>query len=226
MNTQLILNFLCDLRDNNSCEWMNGNKTYYLEAKNEFEDLLRRLIQEVSIFDLGIRHLQPRDIIYRMNRDTRFSKDKSPYSPSFRANLSPGGKTPVPVGYFIYIIPNGSMLGGGLFTPNLPTATKKVRDYLAANGEEFIQIITSPTFAKQFTIEGDKLKNVPKGYDAALPAAEYIKHKAWDAGYAISDEMFKDHRTIVHCMTEICRAIKPFNDYINRALEGYVMPTM
>jgi len=226
MNTRLILDFLCDLRDNNSRVWMNTNKDRYLTAKNEFEELLRHLIENVSCFDPAISHLQPGNTIYRMNRDTRFSKDKTPYSPSFRANLSPGGKMPVPVGYFVYIIPNGSILGGGLFTPNLPTATKMVRDYIAENSEEFMQIIADNPFAERFAIEGDKLKNVPKGYNAVLPVAEYLKHKAWDVGCAISDEQFEDNKTIVDYMTGICRAMKPFNDYLNRALDGFVMPTM
>lgn len=225
MNTQLILNFLYDLKENNTCEWMNANKSYYLEAKNEFQELLGCLIKNVSGFTPDICHLQAANTIYRMNRDTRFSKDKTPYSPSFRANLSPGGKAPIPVGYFVYIIPGGSTLGGGLFTPNLPKATKMIRDYLAANGEEFIQIITNPSFTRRFYLEGDKLKNVPKGYDSTLPAAEYIKHKAWDIGCAISDEQIKDSNTIVETMTEICYAMRPFNDYLNRALDGFVMPT-
>lgn len=225
MNTRLIWDFLNDLRDNNTREWMNTNKAYYLEAKSEFEELLQQLIENISAFDPTISHLQPKNTVYRMNRDTRFSKDKAPYSPSFRANLSSGGKVPVPVGYFVYIIPGGSILGGGLFTPHLTQATKMVRDYLISNGEEFLQIITDKSFTDRFFIEGDKLKNVPKVYDATLPISEYLKHKAWDVGCMISDEQFKDDKTIVSYMMEICCAMKPFNDYLNRALDGFVMPT-
>lgn len=100
-----------------------------------------------------------------------------------------------------------------------------VRDYLISNGEEFLQIITDKSFTDRFFIEGDKLKNVPKVYDATLPISEYLKHKAWDVGCMISDEQFKDDKTIVSYMMEICCAMKPFNDYLNRALDGFVMPT-
>ncbi len=226
MNTRMIMKFLRDLRDNNSRDWMNANKAYNNEAKGEFSELLRRLIEDVSRFDTSIAHLKPENTIYRMNRDIRFSQDKTPYSPSFRANLSPGGKLPVPVGYFVYIVPSGSILGGGLFTPNLTNATKMVRDYIADNSGEFMHIITEKSFAARLTIEGDKLKNVPKGYDPSLPAAEYLRHKAWDVGCAISDEQFEDSENVVAYMAEICRAIKPFNDYLNRALDGFVLPTM
>ena len=141
MNTKTILDFLTDLSKNNTKEWMNQNKTAYKDAYNEFADLVQELIVRLSEDDPSIRYLNSRDLIFRLNRDTRFSHDKSPYNPSFRAHISSGGRVPVPVGYFINVTPEDIFLGGGLFASQFSDATGMVRDYIVKHGGELEQIL-------------------------------------------------------------------------------------
>lgn len=137
MNTQIIIEYLSELSANNNREWYHANKEDYKKANAEFEGLLQALIWEIGKFDSSILHNRPKDLTFKLVRDTRFSHDKSPYNAAFRAHISPEGKLPVPVGYYLMIKPGGqSFLGGGLFADMFKDATKRVRDYLAGNGEE------------------------------------------------------------------------------------------
>ena len=116
MNTQLIIEYLSALSENNNREWYHANKEDYKKANAEFEELLQALILKVGEFDGSILHNNPKDLTFKLARDTRFSHDKSPYNPAFRAHISSKGKLPVPVGYYLMIKPgNQSFLGGGLF---------------------------------------------------------------------------------------------------------------
>ena len=116
MNTQIILDYLSALSRNNSREWYHANKNSYQEAKAGFEELLQELMLEIGKFDSSILHNDPKDLTFKIVRDTRFSHDKSPYHPAFRAHISSKGKLPVPVGYYVMIKPdNQSFIGGGLF---------------------------------------------------------------------------------------------------------------
>ena len=170
MNTQLIIDYLWALSMNNNREWYHANKDDFKKANAEFEEFLRVLILEIGKFDKDILHLIPKDLTFKLTRDTRFSHDKSPYNPSFRAHISSKGKLPVPVGYYLMIKPeNQSFLGGGLFADMFKDATTMVRDYIAQNGEEWEQLIHTPEFEKYFTVQGTALKNVPAGYDKEHP---------------------------------------------------------
>ena len=130
MSTNVILDFLNDLNLNNSSEWMKNNKNRYEEAKNDFAKIVQALIIRISNFDPLFINLNAKDMIYRLNRDIRFSNDKSPYNPTFRAHISPAGRRPIPVGYFIYITPGNILLGGGIYTSQLPEATKLIRKHI------------------------------------------------------------------------------------------------
>ena len=103
---------------------------------------------------------EPKDLTFKLVRDTRFSHDKSPYNPAFRAHISVGGKLPVPVGYFLVIRPGESFLGGGLFADMFREATESIRQAIARDGEEWEKIIHSPKFSRYFTVEGTALKKV------------------------------------------------------------------
>jgi uncharacterized protein (TIGR02453 family) len=224
MDTRLVFNFLQDLNDNNSLEWMKDNKSYCGQAKNEFEKLLQEFINEISGYDNSVKHLNPKDLIFRLNRDIRFSNDKSPYNPSFRAHISSAGRTPIPAGYYLNIKPGKIFLGGGLFVSQFPDATKKVRDFIIENEEEFIKIIEEKTFSGNFEIVGEKLKNVPKEYDKEHKLAEYLKHKAWDIEYYIKDNVFLNADKFIKLSVGMFKYMKPFNDFLNKALKDFKMP--
>ena len=225
MNTQAIIDYLSALSSNNNREWYHANKEDFKKANAEFESLLQALMLEIGKFDGSILHNDPKDLTFKIVRDTRFSHDKSPYNPAFRAHISARGKLPVPVGYYLMIKPdNRSFLGGGLFADMFRDATTMIRDYIVKNGEEWEKIIHEPEFEKYFTVRGTALKKVPAGYGKDHPQAEYLKCKSWYLEYPIRDEELNDAEAFTARAAEIFRIMKPFNDYLNNALAGFQMP--
>ncbi|MDE6905983.1 MAG: DUF2461 domain-containing protein [Lachnospiraceae bacterium] len=225
MNTQLIIDYLSALSMNNNREFYHANKDDFKNANAEFEELLQTLMLEIGKFDSSILHNNPKDLTFKIVRDTRFSHDKSPYNPAFRAHISSQGKLPVPVGYYLMIKPgNQSFLGGGLFADMFKDATTMVRDYISKNGEEWEKIIHEPEFEQYFTVQGTALKNVPAGYEKEHPQAEYLKFKSWYLEYPLKDQELTDAGAFIAKAAEIFRIMKPFNDYLNKALVGFQMP--
>ncbi|MDE7198414.1 MAG: DUF2461 domain-containing protein [Lachnospiraceae bacterium] len=226
MNMPLILKYLTDLSENNNREWYHAHKAEYKAANEEFEALIQSLIFSIGQFDSSILHNEPKNLTFKLVRDTRFSHDKSPYNPAFRAHISSMGKLPVPVGYYLMIKPgNQSFLGGGLFADMFKDATTMIRDAIVKTGGEWEQIIHEPAFAKHFTVQGTALKNVPAGYDREHPQAEYLKYKSWYLEYPLKDEELKDADAFCAQASALFHVMKPFNDYLNKALTGFQMPT-
>lgn len=226
MNTKIILNYLADLSANNNREWYHEHKKENKAANAEFEILVQELICGIGKFDPSVLHNIPKELTFKLVRDTRFSHDKSPYNPSFRDHISSMGKLPIPVGYYIMIKPNGgTFLGGGLFADMFSNATAMVRDYISANPEEFASIINNLEFKKYFVVKGTALKNVPAGYDKENPQAEFLKFKSWYLEYFVSDEEILNSEQFVQKAIEIFKVMKPFNDYLNKALKDFKMPT-
>lgn len=226
MDTKMILKYLTDLSEHNNREWYHAHKAENKEANAQFEELIQTLILRIGEFDSSILHNQPKELTFKLMRDTRFSHDKSPYNPSFRAHIASKGKLPVPVGYYLMIKPGGqSFLGGGLFADMFKDATEMIRDYITEHGEEFEEIIHTPEFQKYFSVQGTSLKNVPAGYDKEHPQAEYLKFKSWYLEYPVADEVIANAEQFVEEATKLFEIMKPFNDYLNKALEGFQMPT-
>ena len=224
MNIKIIMDYLSELSMNNNREWYHANKEDYKKANAEFEEVLQALMMEIGKFDSSILHNNPKDLTFKIVRDTRFSHDKSPYNPAFRAYISSKGKLPVPVGYYLMIKPgNQSFLGGGLFADVFKEATTMVRDFIVRNGEEWETIIHEPEFEKYFTVQGTALKNVPAGYGKEHPQAEYLKFKSCYLEYPLKDEELNDTETFLVKAAETFRIMKPFNDYLNKALVDFQM---
>ena len=226
MNTQMILDYLAQLSANNNREWYHAHKAEYQAANAQFEELIQALMLRIGEFDSSILGHAPKELTFKLVRDTRFSHDKSPYNPAFRAHISSMGKLPIPVGYYLMIKPGGqSFLGGGLFADMFKDATRMVRDYISEHGGEWEEIITAPSFQERFTVGGSALKNVPAGYEKEHPQAEYLKYKSWYLEYSVQDKDLTDGDLFLAKAADIFRLMKPFNDYLNNALTGFKMPT-
>lgn len=222
----MILDYLTQLSANNNREWYHAHKAEYQAANAQFEELIQALMLQIGEFDSSILGHAPKELTFKLVRDTRFSHDKSPYSPAFRAHISSMGKLPIPVGYYLMIKPGGqSFLGGGLFADMFKDATRMVRDYISEHGGEWEEIITAPSFQERFTVGGSALKNVPAGYEKEHPQAEYLKYKSWYLEYSVQDKDLTDGDLFLAKAADIFRLMKPFNDYLNNALTGFKMPT-
>lgn len=225
MNTDKILDYLWDLSKNNNREWYHAHKAEYQEANTEFEALVQELILRIGEKDSSILHNNPKDLTFKLVRDTRFSHDKSPYNPTFRAHISSKGKLPIPVGYFLVIKPgNQSFLGGGLFADMFKEATTMIRDYIVKYPDQWNEILQSDDFKTYFQVQGTVLKNVPAGYDKEHPQAEFLKFKSWYLEYPLTDGVVRDAGQFVNFAVDMFLRMKPFNDYLNQALEGFQMP--
>ena len=220
MNTKAILKYLTELSENNNREWYHAHKSEYKEANSEFESLVQALILKIGEFDSSVINNIPKELTFKLNRDTRFSHDKSPYNPAFRAHISSMGKMPIPVGYYLMIKPNDQS-----FADMFKDATAMVREHISRNGDEWEKIINGLDFRKNFKVQGASLKNVPSGYEKDHPQAEYLKFKSWYLEYPIKDSELDDAEVFLARATELFRIMKPFNDYLNGALAKFKMPT-
>lgn len=225
MDMQMMANYLGDLSANNNREWYRAHKDAYQKANAQFEELVQALIIWIGEFDSSILGHTPEALIFKLVRDPRFGHNRTPYNPAFRAHISPMGKLPIPVGYYLVLKPGGqSFLGGGLFADRIKDATRMVRDYIATHGVEWEEMITAPSFQEHFIVGGSMLKNVPADYDPDHPQAEHLKYKSWYLKYPIQDTELMDVEALLATATDIFRLMKPFNDYLNRALVGFKMP--
>lgn len=224
MNMEIILQYLSSLEQHNDRTWYHDNKSRLQQANAAFEELVGRLMVRLKEMDDTVLMTEPRELTFKLVRDTRFSHDKSPYNPSFRAHIAPQGKLPIPVGYYIMIKPgNRSFLGGGLFADMFKDATAMVREHIAANGDTWQKIITSPGFCKHFTVGGTALKKVPQGFDANHPQAGYLKNKSWYLEYPITDDQLLKG-DFIDFAVDIFAEMQPFNRFLNEGLAGFQMP--
>lgn len=224
MSMSRVLNYLASLEQNNNRDWFHANKGEYQEAVGEFELLVGDLVMELRKTNSKLPLVPPKELTFKLQRDTRFSHDKSPYNPAFRAHMGEHGKLPIPVGCYLMIRPGGrSFLGGGLFADMFKDATAMVRDFISVNGDEWEQIITAPPFKECFTVQGTALKRVPQGYDPNHPQAEFLKHKSWFIEFPVSDETVADEN-FVNYAVEIFSKMEDFHNYLNRALAAFKMP--
>ncbi|MDX2194869.1 MAG: DUF2461 domain-containing protein [Cytophagales bacterium] len=221
MNFHAALSFLSELKENNNKLWFEANRGKYESVKKDWEKFVSQLIKNVALFDKDIAALEPKDCVFRINRDVRFSADKSPYKTNMGAYLSKGGKKSTFAGYYIHIEPNESMIAGGIWMPDAPTLFK-VRQEIDYQLDTFTKILKNRNFTHTFghsLYEGDgsKGKLVPKGFDKNSPAAEYLKYKSFIGSKAIKNEELLSGLVLKDAI-ESFKIVKPLNDFINKAL--------
>ena len=173
--------------------------------------------------DTTLSSLSAKDCLFRINRDIRFSKDKSPYKTNFGASINTGGKKSFKAGYYLHIQPGGSFVGGGIYQP-FPDVLKKVRQEVDYNFDEFKSMINSRKFKSVYTkglsMEADvSLSRPPKGYEEINPAIEYIKLKSIIAIAPLADEQLTDKK-FASTVIKAFEALHPLTEFLNKALES------
>lgn len=208
------LTFLKDLTVNNNREWFNENKAVYTAAQENVIAFLEGLIKEMSGFDEELGKIDGKKSLFRIYRDTRFSKDKSPYKTNFGASLGMG-KGSQKGGYYLHMEPGKSFLAGGIYMPE-SSVLKEVRKEISLYGDDFLKIINQKDFKKHFPEldQADKLKKVPQGFEKEDPMGKYLKLKNFIVIYYLKDEEILDKNAIKN-MTKIFKLMKPFNDFLN-----------
>ena len=222
MITASTLSFLKSLKKNNNKPWFDANKSKYLEVRNNFEEFVALLLQKMTLFDEDLKELKYKNCLFRINRDVRFSKDKTPYKINFSASFNKGGKKSIYAGYYLHLQPGGnSFIGGGLWRPE-PEQLKKVRQEIDYCFPEFKKIIEVPAFKKNYGgLEKDQnqmLINIPKGYEKENPAADFLRMKSFVATKNIADVDLTNPK-FMNQIVDSYKTLKPLLNFINRSFE-------
>lgn len=217
MINPLIFDFLKQLSANNNREWFHANKDFYNRAKLEFEIFIDGFIPQLAQIDPEIGSLSAKDCTFRIYKDVRFSKDKTPYKTNMGAYLVKGGKKSGYAGYYIHIEPEGSFLAGGVHAPE-SNILKAIRNEIFENVEEFEGMVNAPDHKKYFDgIYGDKLKTAPKGFSKDWPKIDYLRHKSYAVVHFIDDIVLMDPEFSDYAVN-VFKALKPFNQWMNRII--------
>lgn len=211
------LDFLKGIKKNNNRDWFNRNKHLYEYARNDFEAFIGELINKISTFDKSVESLSPRDCMFRIYKDTRFSKDKTPYKTNMGAAINEGGrKVPMP-GYYFHLEPGGCFLAGGLHMP-LPDVLLRVRNVIAKDKGEFRRILNNKEFKKYWGLWENKLKTAPKGFPKDHTDIELLKYKSFVAVHEFDDKLVLTPR-ILDYSAKAFKTLKPMIDYLGRAVK-------
>ena len=177
------------------------------------------MIKNIQTFDPALVGLEAKQCMFRINRDMRFSKDKSPYKTNFGLTFNRGGKSSPFAGYYLHIQPGECFIAGGSYAP-MPEHLAAIRQEIDYHFDDFKKIINNKDFKKYFgTIEGDKLVRPPKGYEADNPAIEFLKHKNYLMWNRFDEKMLME-KNFEKYATTVFKAMKPMLDFMNRAIEG------
>jgi len=223
MDIDNLLRFLSELKVNNNREWFAENKAWYDQVRIQFEQMCKELITEISAFDESIKHVEVKECVFRIYRDTRFSHDKTPYKTHFGVYIaSAGGRKSKHAGYYLHIDPVGCFIGLGVWCPE-PNVLKALRQSVYDNIDELNEIRTSPEFSQYFSrfLEEDKLKNVPRGFPKDFPDAELLKLKHYLVDYPLDDAILHAP-DFVSRVAGIAKCAYPFNRFLNYTVDEVV----
>jgi uncharacterized protein (TIGR02453 family) len=209
------LQFLSTLSANNNREWFSENRAQYDHARENFAAFLNQLIVQTIASDSGIDGLRPSDCMYRINRDIRFSANKSPYKNNFGASIVRNGRRSGLAGYYIHIEPGGnSFAGGGIYMPEA-AALKSLRQEIAYNGDDFEKIVKGKNFKRQCgELWGEQMKTFPREYAADHPHIHYLRYKSFIGGRDFSDKEVLDP-DFSEKVTSVFRAVQPLIAFLN-----------
>ncbi len=215
------LTFLSNLKANNNRDWFTEHKKDYQRAKDNFLAVTEKLIHGLSAFDEDIAgsNLDPKKCVLRINRDIRFSKDKSPYKTNFFCFINKQGKKSPFGGYYLSIDPEESFQGGGIYMPEAPILYR-IRQEIDYQFSEWSDLVTSTQLVRHYgeVKTHDKLVRPPRGYNAENPAIEWIKYKGYYTQKMLGKkEILSD--SFVRDTMKAFKALKPLVDFINRSIE-------
>ncbi len=215
------LKFLKDLKKNNNKPWFDAHRSSYESAKADFATFIQGVIDRHGKKDNTIKELKAKECMFRINRDVRFSKDKSPYKNNIGASINRGGRKSVFAGYYFHCQPGDSFLGGGLWIP-MPPDLKKVRQEIDYCFDEFKKITGSKKFKSVYgdlsKEDGISLVKVPPGFEKDSPAADYLKLKSFIALKKLDDKDLTS-KNLAAITAEAFETLQPLIYFLNRALE-------
>jgi uncharacterized protein (TIGR02453 family) len=187
--TSPLLGYLQGLAENNNKAWFDEHRGEYQALRQEFTNLVGEILARVAVVDPAVEHLRPADCIFRINRDVRFSRDKSPYKTQFSALFCPQGRNVNLPSYYFHIAANGEeggelLAGGGMYAPE-PQHLAAVRRFVQAHPYRLDALLADPAFAAMGGIYGDSLKRPPAGVPADAPHMPTLLRKQYLTGETV-----------------------------------------
>lgn len=219
MISKITFAFLQALKDknNNNVAWMNINRDLYHMERDNFFIFAKALIEKTQKIDSSIWALEVKKATFRFNKDIRFTKDKHPYKTNFGVIIREEGKHGIGAWYYVHIEPGACFIGWGMYNPSSPDL-KRMREYITQNYKQLEKIIKNPEFKKTFgSLEGEKLQNMPRGFDKESKAWELLKMKSRYVGHNVSDKKVLQKNFLEYCIS-IFKIMKPLNDFFNKAI--------
>ena len=212
------IDFLRKLARNNNREWFQANKKLFDAAQNNMTAFAGYLIGEIGKFDTGVANLDPKACVFRIYRDVRFSKDKSPYKTNLGMYLAPGGRKSMQPGYYFHVQPGQSFIAGGKHMPD-GGELLKIRTAIANNTGEFLKILGKKSYRDTFgDLRGDKLKTAPKGFDPEHKAIEYLKLKEFMAWTEFKDDKAVISPEFPKMLVRVTKEMYPLVAFLRKAL--------
>lgn len=218
MIQKTTLQFLTELKKNNSKEWFDANRKKYETAKEDVKDITEKLIIALGKHDEEIGQLHAKDCTFRINRDVRFSKNKAPYKTNISCIFSKGGKKAATAGFYVHIETGAAFVAAGYWAPE-PNKLAAVRQEIDYNLNDWKKILNAKKFKATFEnglSKDDILQRPPKGYDIENPAIEFLKLKSFIVSKKVSDAELLD-KDFVKNITTLYVVVKPMLDFLNTA---------
>ena len=215
-STSIVFDFLEQLSHNNNREWFHEHKQLYQKAKDEVENIIRTVGQKLVKIDPALQGFtEPSQVLFRIYRDVRFSKDKQPYKTHFGCFFAPGGKSGTLAGYYLHLQPKCSFISGGLWCPT-PPVLKKVRQEIFYNTKDFLKIIDDGTFKKNFPKldQEDMLQRIPTGFPNDFEYGHLLRYKHYTVTTPLTDDIVLSDK-LIHYVIKMFEMLKPFILFLN-----------
>ena len=213
-----VINFIKELKENNNRDWFSAHKSAYLESLEIFRSFAAELISGISKFDPSLGNLDAKDSIFRIYKDVRFSKDKSPYKTHFGCWMARGGRKSTNAGYYFHLEPGQSFMAAGVWMPP-KEQLNLIREEIRYNPEPYLQLVNSIEKKSRYERGGkeDRLKKGPAGFPKDFIHMEEVKYKhyIWSRSYSDADIQKND---FLRKVTEDYKGLYPLVSYLNHTM--------
>jgi len=173
-----VYTFLGDLAKNNNRDWFQSHKAAYQDALEIMRDFASQLLEGIIRFDTSLAGLDPKDTLFRIYKDIRFSKDKTPYKTHFGCWMARGGRKSTDAGYYFHLEPGNTFMAAGVHSPP-KEKLQLIRQEILYNPSEFLKLFHNPAITERFERGGmdDKLKKGPLGFPKDFEHTDELKFK-------------------------------------------------
>ncbi|MCV9388105.1 DUF2461 domain-containing protein [Reichenbachiella ulvae] len=217
MELKPSLDFLTRLKENNNKVWFDENRKEYESCRAQILEIVQKLIEGIASFDPSLTAVEAKQCIFRINRDIRFSKDKTPYKTNFGALMGAAGRKTEGTGYYFHVAPGHVFTGGGIYKPQ-PDMLAKIRQEIDYNSADLVKVIEAPGFKERFgEIQGEQLKTAPKGYPKDHPFIHLLRYKSYYVLEEYSDKNACSENFIKKALESYKEAFS-FNQFLNDAI--------